>query len=93
MFDLPTGLNAARLYGPVVQLPPAQATGERLRLHAAFCVNETILSDAWGSAPRVRDPADPAFRRLVSQLTFELLPARDPYDREDRLFCRPPFCS
>lgn len=47
-----------------------------LRLQAAFCYNNDIVSEAYLETPRPRDQSDPGFRQSMAQLMNSLLPSQ-----------------
>jgi hypothetical protein len=59
------------------RVPRSQADGERIRVSAAFCAGEQLLSSIRGSVAAVEGPGDPRFRRLLSQISTELFPPFD----------------
>lgn len=54
--------------------------GERLRLYAGFCVEDSLYSHAKISIPPVTVPDTPQFRSMVASAMWELVPSRDPFD-------------
>ena len=58
-------------------VPGSQADGERVRVSAAFCAGEQLLSSVKGSVRGVRGPDDPRFHDLLSRISTELFPPFD----------------
>lgn len=84
LLDPAPGAQAARLCGDSAQptaQPTTQPTGavsDKLRVMAAFCSNDVVVTSVTGSAAGVRGPKDPAFRGLIRGMVGELFPRRDP---------------
>ncbi|MCW8861314.1 MAG: hypothetical protein OQK07_02695, partial [Rhodospirillales bacterium] len=57
-----------------------QANGREMRLHAAFCVSATLLSEASAAMPRPAAPNDPQLARLIYALIWKLIPITDPFE-------------
>jgi hypothetical protein len=72
--------------------PPASRppTG-RIWVTGAFCVGDTLLTEAYGSVGEASGPADPRFQNLVSDVLVALTPPYDPKRRNDD-GCRGPGC-
>lgn len=49
-----------------------------LRLQAAFCYNDSPVTEAYLTTPRPSSPNDPAFRQSMAELMNSLLPSRIP---------------
>jgi hypothetical protein len=62
---------------PATKPPP-----ERIAASAAFCVGNSLMSDAQGEVRDVAGPDDPKFRRFVSDLLVALTPSYNPNRRE-----------
>jgi hypothetical protein len=71
-------------------IPTRPATGEPIRVQAAFCRGGTLTS-ATGWAPAVASPEAPTFQRLIADTTFSLFPFRDP-NQDDDQGCWMPEC-
>ncbi len=56
--------------------PPAANPGGSVRVHAALCANEKPLSSVSGQVGGVASPSDPAFQKLIGQMTVLLFPPR-----------------
>jgi hypothetical protein len=59
------------------RVPDSQPDGERLRVAAAFCASDQLLSSVSGSVGGVIGPGDARFRQLLSQVSTELFPPFD----------------
>ena len=76
MFDRPRGMNRQQLCAPKAQLEP-EPRGDRLRLATAFCARNQLLSWVDSSIRAPASPDDPAFRKLIANAIFNLIPSRD----------------
>lgn len=76
MFDRPRAMNRQQLCGPKAQLQP-EPRGDRLRLATAFCASNQLLSWVDSSIRTPASPDDPAFRRMIANAIFNLIPSRD----------------
>ena len=56
----------------------APQTGDKVRVHAALCANESPLTAVSGEVGEASDPGDPRFRQLIRQITVNLLPPFNP---------------
>ena len=56
-------------------------TGEKVRVHAALCANESPLTAVSGEIAGASGPGNLRFRQLISQITMNLLPPFNP-DRD-----------
>lgn len=56
---------------------PAATDGGDIRVYAAFCARDRILTATRGRVSGATGPDDPRFRRLISQVGFELFPPFD----------------
>lgn len=72
---------------PPASHPPAG----RIWVTGAFCVGDTLLTDAYGSVGEASGPTDPRFQNLVSDVLVALTPPYDPKHRNDD-DCRGPGC-
>jgi hypothetical protein len=60
---------------------------EELRVLAAFCAGERVLSSVRGRVEAISSSADPRFQQLLDQVSLALFPIRNPdIDGEDRDF-------
>ena len=59
---------------------PDEAT-DGVTVRMAFCKDDALLSVSRGSVDGVRGPADPRFRKMITQMTMALFPGRR--DRDD----------
>jgi hypothetical protein len=65
--------------------PFETGAGEIVKVQAALCAGETALTGVSGRVAQVTGPDDPQFRRLISQITMNLLPPSHPdHDKGDR---------
>jgi hypothetical protein len=76
MFDRPRAMNRQQLCGPKAQLEP-EPRGDRLRLATAFCARNQLLSWVDSSIATPASPDDPAFRKMIANAIFNLIPWRD----------------
>ena len=76
MFDRPRAMNRQQLCGPRAELEP-EPQGDRLRLATAFCARNQLLSWVDSSIAAPASPDDPAFRKMVANAIFNLIPWRD----------------
>jgi hypothetical protein len=76
MFDRPRAMNRQQLCGPREQLKP-EPRGDRLRLATAFCARNQLLSWVDSSIRAPASPDDPAFRNMIANAIFNLIPWRD----------------
>ncbi len=53
-------------------------TGEKVRVHAALCANESPLTAVSGEVGEASDPGDPRFHQLIRQITVNLFPPFNP---------------
>lgn len=60
-----------------------------ITVSAAFCVGNTLLTDASGSIGEATGPTDPRFHRLIGDIMVALTPPYDPRRGDD---CRGPGC-
>lgn len=82
MFDRPRGMDRQQLCGPRENLTP-EPRGDRLRLATAFCARNQLLSWVDSSIARPVSADDAAFRRMIANATFNLIPSRD-HDSDGR---------
>ena len=59
-------------------------TGENVKAHAALCAKGSALTGVSGRVGDVTGIDDPKFRRLISQITTNLLPPSNPDRRDGR---------
>ncbi len=60
------------------------SAGDAVRLQAAFCLEETPLTELQVAVNDVASPADPRLERMVSQAVIELFPQIDATRDDDR---------
>jgi hypothetical protein len=76
MFDRPRAMDRQQLCGPKAELEP-EPRGDRLRLATAFCARNQLLSWVDSSIAAPASPDDPAFRKMIANAIFNLIPSRD----------------
>ena len=74
----------------VFSQPAGPSPAGKTEMYGAFCLGNTLLSEASAIAPTITTPYDPAFARLTGDLLLALLPIRDPLAYQYR--CRFPSC-
>ncbi|HEY5597779.1 MAG TPA: hypothetical protein VIK47_03140 [Kiloniellales bacterium] len=64
--------------------PPSGPKGDggNVRVAAALCAGDSMVTGTAGWASGVGGPDDPAFVALIAQVTHELFPLRDEHDRD-----------
>ncbi|MSO93353.1 MAG: hypothetical protein EXQ86_08140 [Rhodospirillales bacterium] len=77
LFDPPITANGGAACRNPSALPSAP-TGERMRILAAFCSGDDVMSDVVASAPAVTSPGDPVFRRAVAAVMRDIVPIQSP---------------
>ncbi|MDP9196747.1 MAG: hypothetical protein M3O22_08315, partial [Pseudomonadota bacterium] len=65
---------------PVLNTQSATTQPHSVRVQAAFCQYDTVMTSASGSVDSVSSPRDPGFQSLMATVATTLFP----YDREDR---------
>ncbi len=80
VFDSTQGYTQIKLCGQTGSIAPG--AGESVKVHTALCAADKPLTGLWGRVRDVSGPDDPKFRRLISQITTNLLPPFNP-DRRD----------
>ena len=80
VFDSNQGYTQIKLCGQTGSIAPEP--GESVRVHTALCAADKPLTGVSGRVRDVTGPDDPKFRRLISQITTNLLPPSSP-DRRD----------
>jgi hypothetical protein len=76
VFDSNQGYTQIKLCGQTESIQPGP--GESVRVHTALCAAEKPLTGVSGRVGEVTGPDDPKFRRLISQITTNLLPPKNP---------------
>lgn len=71
------GYRAICAAAPGDGVPAGGGEGGEIRVRAAFCAGDTLLTSTRGRVLGARGPDDPRFRRLISQIGFELFPPFD----------------
>jgi len=72
-------------------LPASNPPTGRIWVTGAFCVGDTLLTEANGSIGEASGPTDPRFQNLVSDVLVALTPPYDP-NRRNNDHCRGPGC-
>lgn len=78
LFDPPTRLLSTSLCRLPLDLPSSDAGTEPLRVAAAFCRNQGVLTSVRGKLDFIESPDDPAFDVLIGQLVDALFPNFNP---------------
>jgi len=73
----PSGYRAICAAEPGDGAPAGGGGGGEIRVRAAFCAGDALLTSTRGRVLGARSPDDPRFRRLISQIGFELFPPFD----------------
>ncbi len=84
VFDSNQGYTQIKLCGQTGSISPEP--GESVRVHTALCAAEKPLTGVSGRVGEVTGPDDPKFRRLISQITTNLLPPNNPDRQPDNGF-------
>jgi len=79
LFDPTQNYTANKLCKQGKSIQPG--TGEIVKVHAALCANGAALTGVSGRIGGVTGQDDPQFRRLISQITMNLLPPVNPDPR------------
>ena len=82
VFDDTRNYTEAKLCKEGTSIEPGSG-GDRVKVHAALCAAKQPLTGVNGRVGEVTGPDDPKFRRLISQLTTNLLPPGNPDRREN----------
>lgn len=82
LFDNARNYTEAKLCREGTTIEPEGGGGDFVKVHAALCAGTQPLTGVNGRAGEVTSPDDPKFRRLMSQITTNLLPPVNP-DRRD----------
>lgn len=83
LFNAAEGVNAKRLCGGGDR--EQSSTPGSIRLIAVFCSSDRRISSATGVLGGASGPEDPTFKRLLSQVSYQLFPPYSPV-RSDRDF-------
>lgn len=83
LFDPPTKLLQTRLCRLPLNLPRGDTSGRPLRVAAAFCRNEGVLTAVRGELDFVESIEDPAFDALIGQMVDDLFPNFNPNQDDD----------
>ncbi len=83
LFDPPTKLLSTRLCRLPLREPSGEAGTRPLRVAAAFCRNEGVLTSVRGELDFVESINDPAFDALIGQVVDDLFPNINPNQDDD----------
>ncbi len=83
LFDPPTKLLPSRLCQLPVDLPSGTGDGKPLKVAAAFCRNQGMLTSVRGTLDFVESIEDPSFDALIGQIVDSLFPNFDPNEDDD----------
>lgn len=61
-----------------------KADGGEVRVAAALCAGDSMVTGTAGRVSGVRGPDDPGFISLIAQVTHELFPRTDEHDRDQK---------
>ena len=93
VFDPPENRSHLGLCAPGVAAGPPASTGRsEVRVLAAFCQGETLITGLSGRARDVTSPDSPNFGFLVRQTTMSLFPSHNPELEENRCPLWPRIC-
>jgi hypothetical protein len=76
VFNPPPRVSGADACAQANGIETARGT-EPIRLLAAFCSGDVVMSEAGGRVGGAAGPADPKFRSLIRQVTLALIPPAD----------------
>ncbi|TVR99796.1 MAG: hypothetical protein EA406_02295 [Rhodospirillales bacterium] len=82
VFDFPIGVPQHRVCGPTEDMPQA-AGGSRLGMTTVFCWRDQVISWVNADTARPASPDDRAFRTLVANSMWNLLPTQDHMSSRD----------
>lgn len=83
LFDPPTKLLSTRLCRLPLNLPSSKAGTKPLRVAAAFCRNQGVLTSVRGKLDFVESMNDPRFDALIGQTVDALFPNFNPSQDDD----------
>ncbi len=86
LFNPPRAFNGFWLCDGSRELQ-AGPTGERLHVIAGFCVGDRTYTEVRASIPAPATSRDPQFRQMVRNVTQELFPLYDQFERDDDSAC------
>lgn len=90
-FNTPSTMMASALCGDPDSVPTGYQHAGRLQAEIGFCVASDLYSSVDVSIPAVASPDDPAFRHMIANAMWALIPARDPLS-SDEGYCVGPNC-
>lgn len=83
LFDPPTRLLSTRLCRLPLKLPRSAGGRAPLRVAAAFCRNQGVLTSVRGTLDEAKGVDDPAFDALIGQMVDGLFPNVNPSQDDD----------
>ena len=90
-FDPPVGISGTTACNPEASLRSVSEKGNRLVLLAALCRADKSLTEMRGTTVRGVSADDPNFRALITQVMYNMFPARNPHHsnecRQSALLC------
>ena len=90
-FDPPVGISGNTACNPEASLRSVPEKGDRLVLLAAMCRGNKSLTEIRGTTTRGSSADDPNFRSMITQVMFNMFPARNPNHnnecRQSALIC------
>ena len=90
-FDPPVGISGNTACNPEASLRSVPEKGDRLVLLAAMCRGNKSLTEIRGTTTRGSSADDPHFRSMITQVMFNMFPARNPNHnnecRQSALIC------
>ncbi len=90
-FDPPVNISGTTACNPEATLRSVPKKGNRLVLLAALCRGNKSLTEIRGTTARGLSADDPNFRALITQVMFNMFPARNPHHsnecRQSALLC------
>ena len=78
VFDPPLSFNADAYCRGEADVETSGTSTGRLRAHTVFCAGDRSVSDVHATITRPRSASDPAFRTLIRQSVFQLVPPPRP---------------
>ena len=86
LFDPPTSFLQTRLCRLPLNVPSGEGGSKPLKVAAAFCRNEGVLTSVRGELDFVETIEDPAFDALIGQMVDGLFPNFNPNQDDDGQF-------
>jgi len=90
LFDPPKAFTTGQLCRLPLKLPRGEGSNKPLRVAAAFCRYQGVLTAVRGGLDLAADPDDPAFDALIGQMVDELFPNFNP-NQDDNDGCSFPL--